>query len=321
MVSSALIEAVTRFAGERPGDGPFLTGIDGLFVLRNDHEKPPSHVIHRPALCVVVQGAKWSEAGDVRLHYGAGQALLVSLDIPATGCVVEASPAKPFLGVVLELDLAILRDVIEQMATPPSVAEASLGLAVISILIGAAIGLVTAFALTAKNRFASAPARIYVTVIRNLPILVLVLFAYFALPQMGFRIGKIQSFVAVLSIYSGAYLAEVFRAGLLSIPRGLTEAGLAIGLTPMQIRGSIIAPLMFRNVLPSLSSTVISLFKDTSLAAAIAVPELTFAARKINVESFRVIETWMVTSALYVVTCFLIAAIMRFVERRLALPR
>ena len=105
------------------------------------------------------------------------------------------------------------------------------------------------------------------------------------------------------------------------IPRGLTEAGLAIGLTPMQIRGSIVAPLMFRNVLPSLSSTVISLFKDTSLAAAIAVPELTFAARKINVERFRVIETWMVTSALYVVTCFLIAALLRLVERRLALPR
>ena len=197
----------------------------------------------------------------------------------------------------------------------------SLGLAVISIFIGAAIGLAVAFALTSKSRLVGAPARFYVTVIRNLPILVLVLFAYFALPQMGFRLGKIESFVMVLSLYSGAYLAEVFRAGLLSIPRGLTEAGLAIGLTPMQIRGSIIAPLMFRNVLPSLSSTVISLFKDTSLAAAIAVPELTFAARKINVESFRVVETWMVTSALYVVTCFLIAALLRRVERRLALPR
>jgi His/Glu/Gln/Arg/opine family amino acid ABC transporter permease subunit len=197
----------------------------------------------------------------------------------------------------------------------------SLGLAVISILIGAAIGLVLAFALTSKNRFAVAPARLYVTVLRNLPILVLVLFAYFALPQIGFRLDKTKSFVLVLSIYSGAYLAEVFRAGLLSIPRGLTEAGQAIGLTSMQIRTSIIAPLMVRNVLPSLSSTVISLFKDTSLAAAIAVPELTFAARKINVESFRVIETWMITSALYVATCFLIAALMRFVERRLALPR
>ncbi|MBB3464719.1 amino acid ABC transporter permease [Rhizobium sp. BK377] len=197
----------------------------------------------------------------------------------------------------------------------------SLGLAVVSILIGAVLGLFVAFALLSKSRAAVAPARIYVTVIRNLPILVLVLFAFFALPQMGFRLDKIKSFVLVLSLYSGAYLAEVFRAGLLSIPKGLSEAGMAIGLTSMQIRTSIIAPLMFRNVLPSLSSTIISLFKDTSLAATSAVPELTFAARKINVESFRIVETWMVTSALYVVTCFLIAALMRFVERRLALPR
>lgn len=124
----------------------------------------------------------------------------------------------------------------------------------------------------------------------------------------------------VLSLYSGAYLAEVFRAGLLSIPRGLTEAGLAIGLTPTQIRATIIAPLMLRNVLPSLSSTIISLFKDTSLAAVIAVPELTFAARKINVESFRVIETWIVTSALYVACCFLIAAALRLIERRRRCP-
>ncbi|GAJ95191.1 amino acid ABC transporter permease [Rhizobium rhizogenes] len=197
----------------------------------------------------------------------------------------------------------------------------SLGLAFISILIGALIGLLVAFALTAKSGWVRRSAALYVTIIRNLPILVLVLFAYFALPQMGFRIGKVQSFIAVLSIYSGAYLAEVFRAGLLSVPKGLSEAGLAIGLTPMQIRVSIIAPLMFRNVLPSLSSTVISLFKDTSLAAAIAVPELTFEARKINVESFRVIETWLVTSGLYVFTCVVLAALMRVVERRLAVPR
>lgn len=197
----------------------------------------------------------------------------------------------------------------------------SLGLAFISILIGAAIGLIIAFALISKSRWLQRPAALYVTIIRNLPILVLVLFAFFALPQLGLRIGKIQSFIAVLSIYSGAYLAEVFRAGLLSIPKGLTEAGLAIGLTPMQIRISIITPLMLRNVLPSLSSTIISLFKDTSLAAAIAVPELTFEARKINVETFRVIETWMVASGLYVVTCSVLAALMRVVERRLAVPR
>ena len=197
----------------------------------------------------------------------------------------------------------------------------SLGLAVGSILIGFAIGLVVAFALVSKSLWLRKPAGLYVTVIRNTPILVLVLFSYFALPELGVRLGKIESFVMTLALYSGAYLAEVFRGGLLSVPPGQREAGLAIGLTEMQIRTSIIIPLMLRNVLPSLSSTFISLFKDTSLAAAIAVPELTFEARKINVETFRVIETWIVVSCLYVATCSLLAAVLRQVERRLSVPR
>ena len=197
----------------------------------------------------------------------------------------------------------------------------SLELAVVALLVGGVIGLVVAFALTGRNVWLKRLASTYVTIIRNLPILVLILFAYFALPQMGLRLDKISSFIGTLAIYSGAYLAEVFRAGLLAIPQGLKEAGLAIGLTPGQIRRSIILPLMFRNVLPSLSSTLISLFKDTSLAAAIAVPELTFEARKINVESFRVVETWMVASGLYVVTCSILAAFMRRIERRLAVVR
>jgi His/Glu/Gln/Arg/opine family amino acid ABC transporter permease subunit len=197
----------------------------------------------------------------------------------------------------------------------------SLELAFVALLIGAGIGLVVAFALTGRNAWIRRLAALYVTVIRNLPILVLILFAYFALPQMGVRLDKISSFIVTLAIYSGAYLAEVFRAGLLSIPVGLKEAGLAIGLTPGQIRRSIIIPLMLRNVLPSLSSTLISLFKDTSLAAAIAVPELTFEARKINVETFRVVETWLVASGLYVATCSILAALMRAVERRLTIGR
>lgn len=197
----------------------------------------------------------------------------------------------------------------------------SLMLAFAAILIGCAIGLVAAFALRSGTAWLRAPAAVYVTVIRNTPILVLILFAYFALPQMGVRLGKIESFVATLAIYSGAYLAEVFRAGLISVPPGLREAGLAIGLTEMQVRTSIIVPVMIRNVLPSLSSTFISLFKDTSLAAAIAVPELTFEARKINVETFRVVETWIVASCLYVATCTVLAALMRRAERWLAFPR
>jgi polar amino acid transport system permease protein len=197
----------------------------------------------------------------------------------------------------------------------------SLLLAVGAILIGCVLGLVVAFALRAKPLWLRGPAGIYVTAFRNTPILVLILFTYFALPQLGVRLGKIESFVFTLALYSGAYLAEVFRAGLISVPPGMREAGLAIGLSEMQIRTSIVIPIMLRNVLPSLSSTFISLFKDTSLAAAIAVPELTFEARKINVETFRVIETWIVASCLYVATCSVLAAGLRQVERRLAVPR
>lgn len=197
----------------------------------------------------------------------------------------------------------------------------SLLLAVVSIAIGCLIGLVTAFVLISRQRAGRALAAGYVTAIRNTPILVLILFTYFALPQLGLRLGKIESFVFTLSIYAGAYLAEVFRGALLSVPKGLREAGLAIGLSEWQIKSSIIIPVMLRNVLPSLGSTFISLFKDTSLAAAIAVPELTFYARKINNESFRVIETWLIASLFYVVTCTLLAMALRQIEKRMAIPR
>jgi len=196
-----------------------------------------------------------------------------------------------------------------------------LAMAALSIAIGCVIGLIAAFGMISRYRVLRTVSSVYVTAIRNTPILILILFTFFALPQMGFRLGKIESFIFTLSIYAGAYLTEVFRSGLVALPPGLREAGLAIGLTELKTKLYIIIPLMWRNVLPSLSNNFISLFKDTSLAAAIAVPELTFYARKINVETFRVIETWMVASLMYVATCYLLAAILRRVEHKLAVPR
>ncbi len=196
-----------------------------------------------------------------------------------------------------------------------------LGLAVISIFLGSLIGLVAAFAMLSENRALRWTAVGYVTAIRNKPILVLIFFTFFALPQLGVRLGKIESFVFTLTFYAGAYLTEVFRGGLVALPRGLREAGLAIGMTEWRTRIWIIIPVMIRNVLPALSNNFISLFKDTSLAAAIAVPELTFYARQINVNTFRVIESWTVASLMYVCACYVIAAGLRRVERKLAIPR
>ena len=194
------------------------------------------------------------------------------------------------------------------------------GLAIISIAIGCLIGLLVAFGMLSRNWMIRGSCAAYVSVIRNTPILILILFTFFALPQMGIRFGKIESFVLTLSVYAGAYLTEVFRAGLVALPTGLREAGLSIGLTESRTKLYVIVPVMFRNVLPSLSNNFISLFKDTSLAAAIAVPELTYYARKINVETFRVVETRLVASLMYVVSCYVIAAVLRHVESRLAGP-
>jgi polar amino acid transport system permease protein len=196
-----------------------------------------------------------------------------------------------------------------------------LALAIASIFAGCWIGLAAAFAMNSKHEAWRRVAGVYVPAIRNTPLLVLILFSDFVLPRFGFRIDKVESFILTLSIYAGAYLTEVFRGALLALPRGLREAGLAIGLTEWQTKLWIIIPVMLRNAFPALGNNFISLFKDTSLAAAIAVPELTFYARKINTETFRVIEIWMVASLMYVAACYLIAAGLRFLERRMAIPR
>ena len=196
-----------------------------------------------------------------------------------------------------------------------------LAMAVASIFVGCWIGLVAAFAMNSNRTTWRRIAGGYVTIVRNIPLLVFVLFIFFVLPRFGIRIDKVESFVLTLSIYAGAYLTEVFRGALLALPRSLREAGLAIGLTEWQTKVWIIVPVMLRNAFPSLSNNFISLFKDTSVAAAIAVPELTFYARQINVNTFRVIETWLVASLMYVAACYLIAAGLRLMERRLVIPR
>lgn len=116
--SETLLETVRRYAGAQGGPGPFETVVPGLVVLRSDRPRRPTHRIFKPALCVVLQGAKWTTFGDRRLDYAAGQALVVSLEMPSHGRVVEASPAKPFLGLLIELDPATMREVLGSLNPP-----------------------------------------------------------------------------------------------------------------------------------------------------------------------------------------------------------
>jgi AraC-like DNA-binding protein len=122
-MSNALVEVVRRYTDAQAGESPFATAIEGLTILRSDHEKHSSHLIFKPALCVVVQGAKWTTFGDRRFDYRAGQALVVSVEMPAFSRVVEATPTEPYLGVIIEFDRAVMRDVMEGLDTPPKPAD------------------------------------------------------------------------------------------------------------------------------------------------------------------------------------------------------
>lgn len=117
---NALAEAVTHYTDAHTGDGSFPTDVPGLTLLRSDQEKLPRHLIFKPALCIVAQGAKWAVFGGRRLEYRAGQALVVSMEMPGLGTVCEASPAEPFLGVIIEFDLGVMREVRDSLDTLPS---------------------------------------------------------------------------------------------------------------------------------------------------------------------------------------------------------
>jgi AraC-like DNA-binding protein len=114
-----LLRAVQRYTDTHVGPSPFRTEIEGLTLLRSNQRKLPSHLIFKPALCMTVQGAKSTLFGDQKFVYGAGQALVVSVEMPALSRVIKASPERPYLGLILELDLAILREVGEELDVPP----------------------------------------------------------------------------------------------------------------------------------------------------------------------------------------------------------
>lgn len=115
----SLLESVKRYTDAQTTESPYYTDVSGLVVLRADHGQPPSHLVMKPVLCVVVQGAKWSTFGGRRHDYGPGQALLVSVEMPAIGRVIQASPEEPYLSVAIELDMNLMREVLEQLDTPP----------------------------------------------------------------------------------------------------------------------------------------------------------------------------------------------------------
>lgn len=164
----------------------------------------------------------------------------------------------------------------------------------------------------------------YVEFSRNTPPLVQILFWYFSatvvLPEWAIVFLRDYGFQFVaatfaLGVYHSGFIAEIVRAGLNAIPRGQYEAAQAIGFSVPQTVGSILMPQLLRIIAPMLTSEAVSLVKNTSLALAIGVTEITYQARYIDVYTFRGVEALLVVTAFYLVTCLIIAGLGNLLQR------
>jgi polar amino acid transport system permease protein len=183
--------------------------------------------------------------------------------------------------------------------------QLSVLLAVITILLGAGLGFGVALARLKAPRPLRWGAMAYTEFFRTTPFLTQVLWIYYALPMLtGIRMSAFASAVLSFSLNVGAYMSEIFRAGILSVARGQTEAALSLGLTPLQALRRIVLPQAVRNVVPPMASVWLSLFKDTSVASVIAVAEMMYEARALAVNTYRPVEILTATAVIYFVVVY-----------------
>src|SRR5690625_749338 len=144
------------------------------------------------------------------------------------------------------------------------------------------------------------------------------MFIYFALPVMiGMRVDALSAAIAAIVINAGAYIAEIVRGAFLSVPKGLTEAGLVLGVPRWRVLTFVVGPVAFRRLIPPLGNQFIVSLKDTSLFIVIGVGELTRQGQEIMAANFRAVESWTAVALFYLVMIGALSAVLRLIEKRM----
>ena len=225
----------------------------------------------------------------------------------------------------------------------------TLRLAVWGTVLATIIGLIMGYWRTCENLTLRIISRCYVELIRNIPPVVFIFIFFFFIssqifPALGFdNINPDSPFVdnaifrimfgdpvllsnflagmVCLAMFEGAYITEIVRAGIQSIPKGQWEASRAIGLSPFNVLRDIILPQALRKILPPLAGQFITLIKDSAIVSLISIQELTFLATEVAASTTKVFETWILVGAMYFVLCYGFALLFAWLERRAAKNR
>ena len=208
--------------------------------------------------------------------------------------------------------------VVEAMPALLRGARLTIFIAVVGLVGGLAIGTIAGLMRAYGNAVLNAIAFAYVELVRGTPIVVQVMFIYFALPTLAdIRIDPLSAAILSITFNSGAYIAEIVRGSFLSVHKGLREAGLAIGLPMWKVLLYVIGPVAFRRLIPPLGNQFIVSLKDTSLFIVIGVGELTRQGQEIMAANFRAVEIWSAVAILYLLMTGTLTLILRVTEKRM----
>jgi polar amino acid transport system permease protein len=190
-------------------------------------------------------------------------------------------------------------------------------LAVLAFALGLVLGLVAALGRMSRFRTIRALSGAYVEFFRTTPLLAQLWWIYYVIPfTTGLVVPRLGTAIIAFGLNLGAFLCEIYRAGIMSISRNQRNAALALGMTPTQAMRRVILPQAVSRVVPPMGSMWVSLFKDTAIVFVIAVPELMHAAREVAVETYRPLEILTVTALIYFIVTYPQARGVDFLHRK-----
>ena len=197
-------------------------------------------------------------------------------------------------------------------------APITLLICVVSITMATIFAVIGALGRLSTNPILNAVASFYVSLIRGTPLIVQILFWFFALPQFGIVLEDIHAGIGALAFNYGAYMTEIFRAGVEAVPRGQQEAARALGMRESEVMRRIVFPQAFRIVIPAIGNEFIAMIKDSALVYLLGVREVLWRADVMGTRFFRLTETLLIAAALYWVLTIVLSYFQERLERRMA---
>jgi polar amino acid transport system permease protein len=211
----------------------------------------------------------------------------------------------------LDYALSILPEMLEHFL------RYTLVLTILATIVAASLGLVFAIIRWLRVPVLSQLVWVFIEFIRSTPIVVQLFVLFYALPNFGITLPPMTAAVIGFGVHYACYYAEVYRAGIVSVPMGQWEASTAVHLPPGRTWRRVILPQAIRNVLPSLGNYAIAMFKETPFAALILVPELVFTAKEVATESSRFVEPITLAGLIFLAASYPTAVLLRRLEGHL----